>query len=68
MGKNLLKDPFIFSGKDKGKELIECQKSDKFHLNLKLGGMRNARFLPYVTAPDSVMCFYHNTICAAIPE
>ena len=30
MEKNLLKDPFIFSCKDKGKELIECQKSDKF--------------------------------------
>lgn len=24
--------------------------------------------MPYVTAPDSVMCLYHNTICAAIPE
>lgn len=37
-------------------------------LTLKLVGMWNARFVPYVTAPDSVMCLYHNTICAAIPE
>lgn len=30
--------------------------------------MWNAKFVPYVTAPDSVMCLYHNAICAAIPE
>lgn len=30
MEKNLIKDPLLFSYKDKGKELIERQKSDKF--------------------------------------
>lgn len=37
-------------------------------LTLKPVGTWNARFVPYVAAPDSVMCLYHNTICAAIPE
>lgn len=45
-----------------------AEKQQVSALTLNCMGTQNARFVPYVIAPDSVMCLYHNTICAAIPE
>lgn len=45
-----------------------AEKQQVSTLTLNCMGTQNARFVPYVTAPDTVMCLYHNTICAAVPQ
>ena len=45
-----------------------AEKQQVSTLTLNCMGTKNARFVAYVTAPNTVMCLYHNTICAAVPE